>query len=272
MEAGEGAAIPAGAAGFLSVIEWVFLISGGCTFAYMLKLFICLFVEKNADPALQEKYDAGAKGYMRAGGFTAVCGTSVLFIVLGQKPVFNALASVMTGHEDVLEEFAPLSFECVKGALISLGIGACLYVLFIRRVLMKNGSYVNLWPEWLDLENLLYRPLLTKWLPGIFGAVLSVPAENKILGRICPAALKGAEAVARSLAISTDALIVLMRRSLLKERVVADSGKQVGRLKKRRNELRKAYEPIYGNFSYALMLSCIGMMVVFGVIMFFNLK
>ena len=272
MEAGEGAAIPAGAAGFLSVIEWVFLISGGCTFAYMLKLFICLFVEKNADPALQEKYDAGAKGYMRAGGFTAVCGTSVLFIVLGQKPVFNALASVMTGHEDVLEEFAPLSFECVKGALISLGIGACLYVLFIRRVLMKNGSYVNLWPEWLDLENLLYRPLLTKWLPGIFGAVLSVPAENKILGRICPAALKGAEAVARSLAISTDALIVLMRRSLLKERVVADSGKQVGRLKKRSNELRKAYEPIYGNFSYALMLSCIGMMVVFGVIMFFNLK
>ena len=98
--------------------------------------------------------------------------------------MFNALASFMTGHENVLEEFAPLGFECVKGALISLGIGACLYVFFIRRVLMRKGEYVNLWPEWLDLENLLYRPLLTKWLPGFFGACLVRLAENKVL--TCP--------------------------------------------------------------------------------------
>ena len=38
--------------------EWIFLISGGLTLAYMLKLFICLCVEKNEDPALQKKYDA----------------------------------------------------------------------------------------------------------------------------------------------------------------------------------------------------------------------
>ena len=41
---------------------------------------------------------------------------------------------------------------------------------------------------------------------------------------------------------------------------------------RRRDELKAAYEPILGNFSFALMLSCIGMMVIFGVIMFFNLK
>ena len=292
-EAGEGAAIAASSAGILSVIEWVFLISGGCTFAYMLKLFLCVFVERNKDPELQKRYEASSKGYMHGGGYLAVCGTSLLFIVLGQKPVFDALASFMTGHANALEEFAPLSFACLKGALISLGIGTLLYVFLIRRVLMREGDYVNLWPEWLDLEDLLYRPLLTKWLPGFFGAVWSVCAENKILSRVCPAVLKGAgvlaavfadnriltavskgtvraaSAVARSLSLSTDALIVLMRKTVLRERVVADDGKNPGFWKKRISELRTAYEPIIGNFSFALMLSCIGMMMVFGAILLY---
>ena len=176
----------------------------------------------------------------------------------------------MTGHGDVLEEFAPLGFECVKGALISLGIGACLYVFFIRRVLMRKGEYVNLWPEWLDLENLIYRPLLTRWLPGFFGLLLSVPAENKVLRRVCPAMVRLSAAVSRSLAISTDALIVLTRRSVLRERVIADTGKKVSTLKKKRKLAQEAYESIRENFSFALMLSCIGMMLIFGVIMFFN--
>ncbi len=271
-EAGEGAAITAGAAGILSVIEWVFLISGGCTFAYMLKLFLCVFVERNRDPERQKEFDDSSKGYMGVGGYVSVCATSLLFILLGQKIVFNALASFMTGHGDVLEEFAPLGFECVKGALISLGIGACLYVFFIRRVLMRKGEYVNLWPEWLDLENLIYRPLLTRWLPGFFGLLLSVPAENRVLTWVSKAMVRVSAAVSRSLAISTDALIVLTRRSVLRERVVADTGKKVSTLKKKRKLAQEAYESIRENFSFALMLSCIGMMLIFGVIMFFNLR
>lgn len=295
-EAGEGAAITSRAAGLLSVIEWIFLFSGGCTFAYMLKLFICVFVEKNADPGLQAGYDASSKGYMSAGGYAAVCGISLLFIALGQKPVFQALASFMTGHEAALEEFAPLSFECVKGALISLGIGALLYVLFIRRVLMKDGKYLNLWPAWLDLEDLLYRPLLVTWLPAFFGSLTGILAENKVLGRICPVILTTAQAVAgvfarnsvlsfisaklmtflglltRFLSISTDVLIVTVRRTILSERVFTDKGKKAGRLERRRITVQEAYEPITGNFSFALMLSCIGMMVILGVILYFNLR
>ena len=271
-EAGEGMAIMAGAAGILSVIEWVFLISGGCTFAYMLKLFICVFVEKNSDAHLQEQYDASSKGYMRIGGYTAVCGTSILFVLLGQKPVFNLLASFMTGHENVLEEFAPLSFECVKGAAISLGIGALLYVCFIRRVLMKDGVYADLWPQALDLENLLYRPLLTKWLPGCFGAILSVPAENQILTVVSHALVKGAGMAVRILAVSTDAMVVLVRRTVLKESIFARVRKKIGFWNRRRLTLEKAYEPITGNFSFALMASCIGMMVIFAVVMYFNLR
>ncbi len=268
-EAGEGAAISASASGILSAIEWIFLISGGCTFAYMLKLFICVFIEKNSDAALQEKYDASGKGYMGAGGYIAVCATSLLFIVLGQKSVFNALASFMTGHADALEEFSPLSFECVKGALISLAIGAALYIVFIRLVLMKRGEYLDRWPKRLDLEDLLYRPLLMRWLPGIFGAVFSIPAENKIMKPLCAGILTAASFIARALAVGTDALIVFLRRTVLKERVIMDNGQKLSFIRKRSDEIHEAYEPIIGNFSFALMLSCIGMMVIFGVIMYY---
>ena len=73
------------------------------------------------------------------------------------------------------------------------------------------------------------------------------------------------------LSIGTDALIILIRRSVLREHVVADTADRIGLLEKRVDEVREAYQPIRGNFSFALMLSCIGMMVILGVIMFFNL-
>ncbi len=295
-EAGEGAAITHSAAGILSVIEWIFLISGGCTFAYMLKLFICVFIEKNKDPRRQEEFDRNSKGYMNAASSVAVFGTSILFILLGQKSVFDPIASFMTGHEDVLEEFAPLSFECVKGAMISLAIGAVLYLVFIRLVLMKDDMYLDRWPKWLDLEDLVYRPFMTKWFPTVFGTILSVPAENKVLTRLLPAAFKAKSeevkvlgenkvltrvsskvfqtisVVLSVMALGTDAFIILLRRTALKEHVVSDkSMHNPGPLKKRSSEVREAYRPIIGNFSFALMLSCIGMMVIFGVIMYFIL-
>ena len=45
--------------------EWVFLITGGMTVAYMLKLFVAVFVEKNADPGLQERYDGMCSEFVR---------------------------------------------------------------------------------------------------------------------------------------------------------------------------------------------------------------
>ena len=53
-------------------------------------------------------------------------------------------------------EFRPFLPGNLKGGMISLGIGAAVYLLFVRRVLMRDGSYVDLWPEKLDLEEGLY--------------------------------------------------------------------------------------------------------------------
>ena len=48
--------------------------------------------------------------------------------------------------------------------MISIGIGGLVYLFFIRRALRNaEGEYVNAWPEWLDLEELLYRPLMLSY-------------------------------------------------------------------------------------------------------------
>ena len=53
----------------------------------------------------------------------------------------------------------------LQGALISLGIGAAVYLLVVRGLLMRQEPegvvYLDRWPRRLDLENLVYRPVLS---------------------------------------------------------------------------------------------------------------
>ena len=60
----------------------------------------------------------------------------------------------------------------IVGGLKSIIIGVLVYLVVVRKLLMRNGEYVNVLPKWLSLENGVYRPLVTKVLPGI-GLVLA---------------------------------------------------------------------------------------------------
>ena len=79
------------------------------------------------------------------------------------------------------------------GALISIGIGTAVYFLVIRKALMDQaGRYINVWPVWLDLENLIYRPVLRLLI---------------LLAAIC----------CRVLDCLVDFLVVLLRRSIYRD-------------------------------------------------------
>jgi len=250
-------------AGLLHVVEWIFLISGGITFAYMLKLFISVFVEKNADPVRQARYDAEPVCMNRL-STAVIFGSSLVMPVLGQPAVILRLAAVMTGNEEVLH-FHAFTWGNLKGGLISLAIGACVYLLIVRKVLIKEGRYLNLWPEWLDLENALYRPLLTKWLPGFFGTVISVFGENKVLRPVARAVLLAATFIGRVLVTGPDALIMLMHRTIFREKkakhINPDAG---GRFFVLQEEIQLAGRPLTETMSFALMMTCIGILLVLG--------
>ncbi len=157
---------------FLECAEWIFLISGGLTVAYMAKLFVCVFIEKNKDAALQAEYDAQNGKYLNQSSAAALVFIGSISPILGLTPHVSmegiaALANSFTGSENPAHAVEYFSLHVLEGAGISLAIGALVYFVLVRKVFMRKGAYRDLWPAKLNLEEGLYRPLLLKWLPFV---------------------------------------------------------------------------------------------------------
>lgn len=170
-------------AGAMQAIEWIFLFSGGLTVAYMLKLYIAIFVEKNGDGERQWIFD-NRKDYMNRESIFALAGSALAVLCLGLIPrlTMDGLANLGQGffrtpmaENAEVHAVAYFSLTNLKGAAISIFIGLVIYFVIVRGWMMKkeeNGFrvYVNRWNERLDLENLVYRPVLMNILPfiGVF--------------------------------------------------------------------------------------------------------
>ncbi len=195
-------------AGTLQWIEWAFLISGGLTVAYMTKLYVALFVEKNTDATVQEKYDTLNGKYMNKVSAAALTISASLLPLMGFFPyaVMDRLSQMGQGFMNVEETELTVSYFSVtnlKGAAISLVIGAVVYAVVVRLWMMRpvettrtantvknpedtkestpkgqdrnpRRKYVNRWNSYLDLEDRLYRPLLLQVLPFLCGMVCRV--------------------------------------------------------------------------------------------------
>lgn len=165
--------------------EWVFLISGGLTVAYMLKLYAAVFIEKNADAGKQESFDKRNGHYMNRKSMFALGASACILPVFGILPRATMLkiAGQTQGFFRMQEGgHVPHFFgwECIKGGMISIFIGILVYVFIVRGLLMRREKkesqdgrkhYLNVWPAWLDLEELVYRPLFQHILPFIGRAV-----------------------------------------------------------------------------------------------------
>ena len=168
---------------WMGIFEWIFLISGGMTIAYMTKLYVAVFVEKNKDAAVQAKYD-GMKKYMNPISAGVLTACAAIFPIMGLLPyaTMDKMADMSEGfmgwnHAGHSVDY--FTWVNLKGSLISIVIGALLYFGVVRTLLMKkqtDGSrdYVNRWWKYLDLEDYFYRPVLLKFLPTICSAVCLV--------------------------------------------------------------------------------------------------
>lgn len=156
-------------------VEWIFLFSGGLTVAYMLKLFVCLFVEKNAEK--QEQYDAKT-GYMSLLSKTVIGLAAVILPVMGFFPgltmdkIADAVMGFMrSGH--LHHKVHYFTWANLKGGLISIGIGIVVYFFVIRKIFMKDDRYVDLWPQKLDLE-MIFIKMVYGFL-AILGWIVKLP-------------------------------------------------------------------------------------------------
>jgi len=206
-------------AGTMKSIEWIFLLSGGLTVAYMCKLFAAVFLEENRDRSVQNRYDA-KKPYWKGASAVALTAVACLIPVLGMLPgtTMDHLADLAQGFLGVHHAGHAVHYFAwvnLKGSVISITIGAVLYLTVVRRWMMVDGTYVNRWPEWLDLEEKLYRPLLVKVLPGIFGRICSL--LDKIVDVLAGILPKIGAAVAGVLDILTDSVVVFLRKTVYRD-------------------------------------------------------
>lgn len=189
----------------MEVFEWIFLISGGMTIAYMTKLYVAVFVEKNKDEALQAKYD-GMKRYMNplSTGVLTVCAT--LFPIMGMLPYMTMdkmadMSEGFMGWNHAGHSVDYFTWVNLKGSVISIVIGVVLYFVVVRMLLMKKQSdgrrdYVNCWWKYLDLEDYFYRPVLLRFLPAVCSSVCLV------IDRL------------------VDGLVVLLRKTIYKDSLI----------------------------------------------------
>lgn len=190
----------------MKTIEWLFLFSGGLTVAYMTKLFICIFIEKNEDDSVQTKFDSLKGKYMSKVSAFALTLAATVLPILGFFPdmTLGKMGEMSKDflHSSELHEVHWFSLTNIKGAAISICIGAVVYLVVVRLFLMskvtvneygvedledaitgrlkkqaegaKSKHYINRWNKLLDLENVIYRPILLKFLPFVFGVICRV--------------------------------------------------------------------------------------------------
>ena len=146
-----------------TVLEWMFLFAGGLTFAYMLKLFFCIFVERNAD--VKKVWHGSEKGYIAAASAATLFVYAAVMPMIGGLPnltmdSFAAFGRAFFHGEAPAHAVHYFSLVNLKGAAISLCIGAMVYGFVVRKLLVSHNRYIDPVPGWCNLEYKLYRPAL----------------------------------------------------------------------------------------------------------------
>ena len=242
-------------------IEWIFLFSGGLTVAYMLKLFVCLFMEKNSK--LQEQYDAKSN-------YMSVLSKLVLGISAVILPIMGAFPGMtMNKMADAVMEFlrsGPLHHEVhyftwvnLKGGLISIGIGILVYFLVIRKVFMKNGNYVNLWPEKLDLE-VIFSKLVWGML-AVLGFISKI--LDGFLSEWCTVEnlLKGLNQLMKLPERLPETVVGLLKRTVYKETTERPELELVNKLHAQYDRKVDTLRLIGSSLSFGLLLACVGLIL-----------
>ncbi len=151
-----------------SLCEGAFLLGGGCTVAYLLKLWAALFCGAESGEAPPHGTVPGSRAALLALG--------VVPLLLGTTaPFIRGLLVLGTQSFPLAGEISPGSvytWHNLQGVMQAAALGAALYVLLVR-LPARRGSGLH-WPRRLSLERLLYRPLLLNWLPKAGAAAACV--------------------------------------------------------------------------------------------------
>lgn len=126
------------------LISWLVIFSCGASVAAIIKLLVCLFGKRNADPALQARYDAlNERGLSKLVQVLLVCSGVVLLLAGLTAPyTLRQIAYNCVGFFSTLLSGPLTAFEVLPFVLagLYLVIGGLLYLLFLHRPLKKMAE------------------------------------------------------------------------------------------------------------------------------------
>lgn len=260
----------------LVAAEWLFLLSGGLTVAYMIKLYVLLFVEKNKDEAVQKRYDNMAKTYMNKKTATVLTVSACLLPVFGMLPQYTIdkignYGMEFFGLEPMKQVPHYFSLENLKGGFISIGIGVLIYVVAVRLLYKKQQGYKSFLPKWLDMENSLYRPLITavccvckfvcRILEGLLDGLVVLLRKTIYRDKPLPHELAEGNSLTYAVGGFMDGMTVVLNKTFYRN--------QPKENKNYRHRLAMYYTMLYENnkiitrsLSFGLMMFCTGLFIV----------
>lgn len=266
----------------IQLVEYLFLFTGGLTVAYILKIYIAIFWEKNDDPEVQAKYQK-KKLYMTPVTAIAYLTGAVIILFIGLFPTVT-VDPILDGGENFFKvtglahAIDYFSWINLQGSLISITIGIVIYIVIVRGFKFKKPiSYKEMWPKVLDLELLIYRPLFFYAIPFVGGVIARV-ADSLV-----------------------DVMVVVLRKTIYKDKILPyelDEGNAFTHLiggaldgslafhqalTHRRSKVRVSYEHklamfrlkllernilISRSLSFGLLMFCIGLMITLLYVLF----
>jgi hydrogenase-4 component B len=146
---------------FFTIVEYIFVIGGSLTVAYLLKIFVTVFMESSDEFYGQFKHHVKKRALFPM----AVLGVGIIAIGLRPQVVFHYIS----GATSLFGVEAPhgvhfFTSETINGFITPFGLGVLLYYGYVRGYLLRpvdgRKIFVNPSLNWVELEKDIYRPVI----------------------------------------------------------------------------------------------------------------
>ncbi len=259
-----------GGAGMYLAAEWLFVLAGGLTLAYMLKLYLCLFWQHGVQET--DKQPLFSKG---SAALLALCAAAVWAIGLFPSAILGGIGRLSAGFFQT--EAAPVRVftpESLWMAAVTIGVGLAVYLLLVRGWLSEkteNGRvYVDRKPAWLDLEDRVYRPALKGLLAAVsvcFWALSALP-ELMIAGgrrmllhvRAWHVPMPGGNRFTAAVGGFLNGIVLVLNKTVRRNSPLEIDFSCV--LAAGNEELGRSMRRVKRSMSYSLLLFCVGLFLL----------
>jgi NADH:ubiquinone oxidoreductase subunit 5 (subunit L)/multisubunit Na+/H+ antiporter MnhA subunit len=164
--------------------EKIFVVTGGLTFCYILRLFLSIF----AGPAREKSHKLAGETVLERMIFTTFAAVILLGGLLPGKVMQHVVIPMVEGftyNHHVVEHLAHISvwnIHDLTGIAVSLAIGGMLFFILSRR------NFALGLPLWLSVEERVYRPVLAVagYAFTLTGKLIESITEGTLVGSIGP--------------------------------------------------------------------------------------